>query len=86
MSSLSPGVGDIGLCFLKVGAFGVGGGLIILACMQDQVVDQLHWLTPQQFPDGLALGRLTPGPSLLLAASVGYAVGCIFGGSTPYRC
>jgi len=39
----------------------------------------LHWLTPQQFLDGVALGRLTPGPTLILAAFVGYAVGTFWG-------
>jgi chromate transporter len=78
-SSLSPSLWDLGLFFLKVGAFGFGGGLTILAFIQDQVVNQLHWLTPQQFLDGLALGRLTPGPTLMLAAFVGYAVGSIWG-------
>jgi chromate transporter len=79
VSSLSPGLWDIGLFFLKVGAFSFGGGLTILAFMQDQVVNQLHWLTPQQFLDGLALGQLTPGPLLMLAAFVGYALGSIWG-------
>ena len=78
-SSLSPGLWDIGLFFLKVGAFGFGGGLTLLAFIQDQVVHQLHWLTPQQFLDGLALGQLTPGPILMLAAFVGYALGSIWG-------
>jgi chromate transporter len=70
---------EIGLFFLKVGAFTFGGGLTILAFMQDQVVNHLHWLTPQQFLDGLALGQLTPGPIVMLAAFVGYAVGAIWG-------
>ena len=78
-SSLSPGLWDIGLFFLKVGALSLGGGLTILAFIQDQVVHHLHWLTPQQFLDGLALGQLTPGPTLMLAAFVGYAVGSIWG-------
>jgi chromate transporter len=79
VSSLSPGLWDIGLFFFKVGAFTFGGGLTILAFMQDQVVNHLHWLTPQQFLDGLALGQLTPGPLLMLAAFVGYEVGAIWG-------
>ena len=32
-----------------------------MAFIQEQVVNHLHWLTPQQFLDGLALGQLTPG-------------------------
>jgi chromate transporter len=78
-ASLSPALWDIGLFFLKVGAFTFGGGLTILAFMQDQVVNHLHWLTPQQFLDGLALGQLTPGPIVMLAAFVGYEVGAIWG-------
>jgi chromate transporter len=38
------------------------------------VVYQLHWLTPQEFVDGLALGQCTPGPLLMVAAYVGYKV------------
>jgi chromate transport protein ChrA len=68
VNSLSPGLWDIALFFFKFGAFTFGGGLTILAFMQDQVVNHLHWLTPQQFLDGLALGQLTPGPLLMLAA------------------
>jgi chromate transporter len=51
----------------------------MLAFMQDQVVNQLQWLTPQQFLDGLALGQLTPGPILMLAAFVGYEVASLWG-------
>jgi chromate transporter len=52
----------------------VGGGLTMIAFIQDQVVGQFGWLTPQEFIDGLALGQLTPGPILMLAAYVGYKV------------
>jgi chromate transporter len=82
VTSLSPGLWEIGLFFLKVGAFTFGGGLTILASMQEQVVNHLHWLTPQQFLDGLVLGQLTPGPIVMLAAFVGYKVGAIWGAVT----
>jgi chromate transporter len=78
-TALNPGLWEIGLFFLKVGALTFGGGLTILAFIQDQVVHHLHWLTPQQFLDGLALGQLTPGPIVMLAAFVGYEVGAIGG-------
>lgn len=75
----TPGLWDLGVFFLKVGAFTFGGGLVILAFVQDQVVNQLHWLSPQEFLDGLALGQLTPGPIVMLAAFVGYRVAGVWG-------
>ena len=68
------GVWDLGAFFLKVGAFTFGGGLSIIAFIQDQVVNQFHWITPQEFIDGLAIGQLTPGPIIMVAAYVGYKV------------
>jgi chromate transporter len=68
----TPRLADIAGLFSFIGAFTFGGGLTMLAFLQDQVVTQLHWLTPQEFIDGLALGQLTPGPVLMLAAYVGY--------------
>ena len=69
----APGAGgltDLAAFFFKVGAFTFGGGLTMIAFIQEQVVNQLHWLTPQEFIDGLALGQLTPGPILMVAAYV----------------
>jgi chromate transporter len=70
---------DIATYFYKVGAFTVGGGLAMIAFIQDQVVAQFGWLTPNEFIDGLALGQLTPGPILMLAAYVGYKVAGVTG-------
>jgi len=75
----SAGVVDVGLFFFGVGAFSFGGGLSMLAFMQEQVVNQMHWLTPREFLDGLALGQLTPGPILMVAAFVGYKVAGVAG-------
>jgi chromate transporter len=70
---------DIGIYFLKVGAFTIGGGLAMIAFIQDQVVAQFGWLTPREFIDGLALGQLIPGPVLMIAAYVGYKTAGIAG-------
>lgn len=73
------GIGDIALFFFGVGAFSFGGGLSMLAFMQEQVVNQMQWLTAREFLDGLALGQLTPGPILMVAAFVGYKLAGIAG-------
>jgi len=82
--AVAPGLWEIGTFFLKVGAFTFGGGITVLAFVENQVVTQLQWLTPQEFLDGLALGQLTPGPILMLAAYVGYKLvgfaGAVVGG------
>src|SRR5262249_66226 len=70
---------DIGADFLEVGACTMGGGLTMIAFIQDQVVGEFGWLTPREFVDGLALGQLTPGPVLMIAAYVGYKVAGIAG-------
>ena len=70
---------DLGLYFLNVGAFTIAGGLTMIAFIQDQVVGQFGWLTPREFIDGLALGQLTPGPVLMIAAYVGYKLAGLAG-------
>ena len=78
-TGIAPAPWDIGAFFFKVGLFTFGGGITVLAFVQEQVVNQLQWLTQQEFLDGLALGQLTPGPILMLAAYVGYKLSGIGG-------
>ena len=86
----APGAGLVQLAtfLLKVGALTFGGGLTMIAFMQEQVVGQFHWLTPQEFIDGLALGQFTPGPILMVAAYVGYKIagvtGAVVGGAAAF--
>jgi len=84
----AAGLLQVGAFLLKVGALTFGGGLTMIAFMQEQVVSQFHWLTPQEFLDGLALGQFTPGPILMVAAYVGYKVagvaGAVVGGAAAF--
>jgi chromate transporter len=78
-SGQAPGLLDIGSFFVMVGAFSFGGGLSLIAFIQEQVVTQYHWLTHREFIDGLALGQFTPGPILMVSAYVGYKLAGIAG-------
>jgi chromate transporter len=74
MIAQEPTLARVAALFAAIGALTFGGGLTMIALMQEPVVDRLHWLTPREFVDGLALGQLTPGPVLMIAAYVGYKV------------
>lgn len=68
----APDLLDISAFFVTVGALSFGGGLTLIAFVQEQVVTHHQWLTQREFIDGLALGQFTPGPILMVAAYVGY--------------
>lgn len=70
---------NMGWFFFVVGAFSFGGGLSMIALIQEQVVQNYHWLTQREFIDGLALGQVTPGPILMVAAYVGYKLAGVAG-------
>jgi len=53
---------ELARVFGRVGLFGFGGGVGMLALIRRETVEQRRWITDRQLATGVALGQLLPGP------------------------
>lgn len=60
--------------FFKTGFLVFGSGLVVVSFVKTYVVDQYHWLDSRTFVDAVAVGMISPGPVVITATFVGYAV------------
>ncbi len=81
-TTVTPGAVSLfalGLTFLKVGFVFFGGGFVLIPVLKQLLIDNLHWLTQQEFIDGVAISQLTPGPIAVISTFAGFRVGGLAG-------
>lgn len=68
------------LIFLKIGMMAFGGGYAVIPLINEFVVKENGWMTPQEFLDLISISQMTPGPIAINSATfVGQKVGGIVG-------
>ncbi|WP_461207672.1 chromate transporter [Clostridium sp. DL1XJH146] len=71
---------ELFLAFFKTGLFGFGGGQASVPLVQREIVENLKWMSIEEFTDSYALGNSLPGPiTTKLAALIGYKTAGIVG-------
>jgi chromate transporter len=70
---------DLAGYFLRLGATGFGGPIVLVGRMHRDLVEERAWVTEAEFREGVALAQLSPGP---LAAQLCFYLGWLRGGVT----
>lgn len=63
---------EIAKVFLTIGSIGFGGGIAIIALMQDYCVTRRKWLEPDEFVHGVAFGQILGAFAVNTSIFVGY--------------
>jgi chromate transporter len=70
----------LALYFLKLGSVGFGGPVALVGYMYRDLVETRHWMTDEDYKEGLTLAQLMPGPlAAQLAMYLGYVHNRIVG-------
>jgi chromate transporter len=64
---------------LKAGLLTFGGAFTVIPFLQQSSVEVQHWLTDDQFVDGLAMSGILPAPLIIFSTFVGYVAGGLAG-------
>ena len=63
--------------FTKAALLTFGGAYAVLPYVYQGVIEQYHWISPQQMIDALALGETTPGPLIMVITFIGFVSGWV---------
>jgi chromate transporter len=75
-----PLTAEIFLEGLKAGLLTFGGAYTVIPFLQESSAEVHHWLTDDQFIDGLAMSGVLPAPLIIFSTFVGYIAGGLAGG------
>jgi len=70
----SPSLFQLAALMARIDLLAFGGGFASVPLMHHETVEVRHWLDSQTLLDGIALGQVTPGPIVITATFVGYAL------------
>ncbi|MEO8138284.1 MAG: chromate transporter [Gemmatimonadota bacterium] len=76
---IAPSRAMLARYFLRLGALGFGGPIALVGGMHRDLVEELGWLSEEEYREGMALAQLSPGP---LAAQLCFYIGYVRGGWT----
>jgi len=74
-----PLTAEIFLEGLKAGLLTFGGAYTVVPFLRDTAVEGHHWLTAEQFVDGLAMSGILPAPLIIFSTFIGYLAGGLVG-------
>jgi chromate transporter len=64
---------QMAIYFLRLGSIGFGGPVALVGYMNRDLVEERHWITDEDYREGLTLAQLMPGPlAAQLAMYLGY--------------